>query len=255
MCALYSRRDTFTPLNKIPKEILAMESVSFPPPPTLVGSLEKQTMSKFWDYHRDRGHNTNDCYHLKRQIEEAVASRKLAHLDGHEKPQDRRFHHLFNDQVSNAKGSGHNANQKDDEEKTGFHIEDGIYYFTQMPKELKNSAATLQRMMILVVLLLEMKMNVRYGYSSIDVIRNVLNHGLSIWTLIEIFLKHLDSLSHHIINLTAEGDLRKFSDIGATIHLWDIIVNGDLQEESAPTGDQSGPSAPFVPKTAKQLAA
>ncbi|GKB43821.1 hypothetical protein Tco_0888763, partial [Tanacetum coccineum] len=31
----------------------------------------------------------------------------------------------------------------------------------------------------------------------------------------KIFRKHLDSLSRHIINLTAEGDLRKFSDIGA----------------------------------------
>ncbi|GJV86392.1 hypothetical protein Tco_1530330 [Tanacetum coccineum] len=48
-----------------------------------------------------------------------------------------------------------------------------------------------------------------------DVIRKVPNHGLSIWTLIEIYLKHIDSLSWHIINLTAEGDLRKFSDIGA----------------------------------------
>ncbi|GKB23120.1 hypothetical protein Tco_0862521 [Tanacetum coccineum] len=38
-------------------------------------------------------------------------------------------------------------------------------------------------------------------------------------------------------------------------NLWDIIVNGDLQEELAPTGDQSGPSAPPTPKTAKQLAA
>ncbi|GKC46042.1 hypothetical protein Tco_1063764 [Tanacetum coccineum] len=38
-------------------------------------------------------------------------------------------------------------------------------------------------------------------------------------------------------------------------NLWDIIVNGDLQEEPAPTGDQSGPSAPPVPKTTKQLAA
>ncbi|GJS07878.1 hypothetical protein Tco_0364674 [Tanacetum coccineum] len=37
--------------------------------------------------------------------------------------------------------------------------------------------------------------------------------------------------------------------------LWDIIVNGDLQEEFVTTGDQSGPSAPPVPKTAKQLAA
>ncbi|GJR19184.1 hypothetical protein Tco_0967711 [Tanacetum coccineum] len=53
-----------------------------------------------------------------------------------------------------------------------------------------------------------------------DIIRKVPNHGLSIWTLIKIFLKHLNSLSRHIINLTAEGDLRKFSDIGA----WDNMV-------------------------------
>ncbi|GKC81756.1 hypothetical protein Tco_1137473 [Tanacetum coccineum] len=38
-------------------------------------------------------------------------------------------------------------------------------------------------------------------------------------------------------------------------NLWDIIIDGDLQEEPAPTGDQSGPFAPPVPKTAKQLAA
>ncbi|GJY96616.1 hypothetical protein Tco_0513526 [Tanacetum coccineum] len=35
---------------------------------------------------------------------------------------------------------------EDDEEKTGFHTEEGVYYFTHMPKELKNSVATLQRM-------------------------------------------------------------------------------------------------------------
>ncbi|GJW49286.1 putative ribonuclease H-like domain-containing protein [Tanacetum coccineum] len=38
-------------------------------------------------------------------------------------------------------------------------------------------------------------------------------------------------------------------------NLWDVIVNGDLEEEPASTGDQSGPSAPPAPKTAKQLAA
>ncbi|GJX59039.1 hypothetical protein Tco_0290429, partial [Tanacetum coccineum] len=35
-------------------------------------------------------------------------------------------------------------------------------------------------------------------------------------------------------------------------NLWDIIVDGDLQEEAAPTGEQSGPPAL---KTAKQLTA
>ncbi|GJV54867.1 hypothetical protein Tco_1455872 [Tanacetum coccineum] len=38
-------------------------------------------------------------------------------------------------------------------------------------------------------------------------------------------------------------------------NLWDVIVNGDLEEEPAPIGDQSGPSAPPAPKTIKQLAA
>ncbi|GJS33942.1 hypothetical protein Tco_0532324 [Tanacetum coccineum] len=36
---------------------------------------------------------------------------------------------------------------EDDEEKTGIHTEEGVYYFTHMPKELKNSADTLQKMM------------------------------------------------------------------------------------------------------------
>ncbi|GJV06366.1 putative ribonuclease H-like domain-containing protein [Tanacetum coccineum] len=42
-------------------------------------------------------------------------------------------------------------------------------------------------------------------------------------------------------------------------NLWDVIVNGDLEEESAPTGETSAPtgetSAPPALKTAKQLAA
>ncbi|GKB73892.1 reverse transcriptase domain-containing protein [Tanacetum coccineum] len=36
---------------------------------------------------------------------------------------------------------------ENDEEKTGFHTEEGVYCFTHMPKGLKNSATTLQRMM------------------------------------------------------------------------------------------------------------
>ncbi|GJY65520.1 hypothetical protein Tco_0467758, partial [Tanacetum coccineum] len=41
------------------------------------------------------------------------------------------------------------------------------------------------------------------------------------------------------------------NDIRAYHNLWDVIVNGDLEEEPVPTGDQYGPSH----KTAKQLAA
>ncbi|GKC77720.1 hypothetical protein Tco_1128494 [Tanacetum coccineum] len=76
----YPRKETFTPLTKTLKEILAMESVSFLEPPPLIGTPEKQNLNKFCDYHGDIGHNTNNCYQLKKQIEEAVASGKLAHL-------------------------------------------------------------------------------------------------------------------------------------------------------------------------------
>ncbi|GJS48886.1 hypothetical protein Tco_0599007 [Tanacetum coccineum] len=69
----YPRRDTFTPLTKTLKEILAMESVSFPEPLPLIGTPKMQNLNKFCNYHGDRGHNTNDCYQLKKQIEEAVA--------------------------------------------------------------------------------------------------------------------------------------------------------------------------------------
>ncbi|GJW78680.1 hypothetical protein Tco_0140362 [Tanacetum coccineum] len=53
---------------------------NFPEPSPLIETPEKQNLNKFCDYHGDRGHNTNDCYQLKRQIEEVVASGKLAHL-------------------------------------------------------------------------------------------------------------------------------------------------------------------------------
>ncbi|GJZ55095.1 hypothetical protein Tco_0610288 [Tanacetum coccineum] len=76
----YPKRDTFTPLTKTLKEILAMESISFPKPPPLIGTPESKNLNKFCDYHGDRSHNTNDCYQLKKQIEDVVASGKLTHL-------------------------------------------------------------------------------------------------------------------------------------------------------------------------------
>ncbi|GJW23257.1 hypothetical protein Tco_0033879 [Tanacetum coccineum] len=53
--APYPRKDTFTPLIKTPKEILATESVSFLEPPPLIGNPEKQNLNKLCDYHGDRG--------------------------------------------------------------------------------------------------------------------------------------------------------------------------------------------------------
>lgn len=50
-CAPYVKRDSFTPLTKTPKEILAMDNVNFPPPPPLVGTPESKNVHKFCDYH------------------------------------------------------------------------------------------------------------------------------------------------------------------------------------------------------------
>ncbi|GJS18028.1 reverse transcriptase domain-containing protein [Tanacetum coccineum] len=79
-CAPYARKEGFTPLMKTPKEILAMDNVNFPLPPPMVGTPEKRNMNKLCDYYQDRGHNTNDCYHLKKQIKKAVASGRLAQM-------------------------------------------------------------------------------------------------------------------------------------------------------------------------------
>ncbi|GKD45858.1 hypothetical protein Tco_1270503 [Tanacetum coccineum] len=76
----YPQKDAFTPLIKTLKEIMAMKSMSFPEPSPLIGTPEKENLNKFCDYHEDRGHNTNDCYQLKKQIKEAVALGKLAYL-------------------------------------------------------------------------------------------------------------------------------------------------------------------------------
>ncbi|GJR68086.1 reverse transcriptase domain-containing protein [Tanacetum coccineum] len=67
------RQDRFTPLIKTPK-ILAMETVKFKAPPPMTGPAENQNKNKFCEFHRDKGHNTDECIHLRKQIEEAVKS-------------------------------------------------------------------------------------------------------------------------------------------------------------------------------------
>ncbi|GJW91150.1 hypothetical protein Tco_0168703 [Tanacetum coccineum] len=72
------RRDGF----ESPKEIIAMEKAarSFEPPPKMFESKRSQDMSKYCHFHEDYGHDTNDCRHLRIQIQEAINSRQLLHL-------------------------------------------------------------------------------------------------------------------------------------------------------------------------------
>nr|GEX45208.1 reverse transcriptase domain-containing protein [Tanacetum cinerariifolium] len=50
------------------------------PPPPMVMPVEKRSSNKFCDFHNDKGHNTDECMQLKKQIEELVRAGKLSHL-------------------------------------------------------------------------------------------------------------------------------------------------------------------------------
>nr|GEV19954.1 reverse transcriptase domain-containing protein [Tanacetum cinerariifolium] len=70
----------FTPLTRTPKEILAAEASKFQPAPPMVTPVEKRSGNKFCDFHNDKGHSTDECMHLKKQIEELVRAGKHSHL-------------------------------------------------------------------------------------------------------------------------------------------------------------------------------
>nr|GFB45218.1 reverse transcriptase domain-containing protein [Tanacetum cinerariifolium] len=66
--------------DRTPKEILAAEANKFQPPPPMVTPVEKRNSNKFYDFHNDKWHNTDECMQLKKQIEELVRAGKLSHL-------------------------------------------------------------------------------------------------------------------------------------------------------------------------------
>nr|GEV08390.1 reverse transcriptase domain-containing protein [Tanacetum cinerariifolium] len=70
----------FTPLRRTPKEILTVEAGKFQPSPPMVTPVEKRSSNKFYDFHNDKGHSTDECMQLKKHIEEFVRAGKLSHL-------------------------------------------------------------------------------------------------------------------------------------------------------------------------------
>ncbi|XP_035839002.1 uncharacterized protein LOC118486570 [Helianthus annuus] len=76
------RTTNFTPLTKTPQEILATEEVkqSFRPPRPLPKSRKNENSTQYYEFHEEKGHHTNDCFQLKKRIEEAVKSGELGHL-------------------------------------------------------------------------------------------------------------------------------------------------------------------------------
>ncbi|GJU51990.1 reverse transcriptase domain-containing protein [Tanacetum coccineum] len=69
-------------LVKSPREILATEKVAktFEQPPWLPEANWSKDKTRYYHFHEDYGHETNQCRELKHQIEEAVKSGQLAHL-------------------------------------------------------------------------------------------------------------------------------------------------------------------------------
>ncbi|GJT51525.1 reverse transcriptase domain-containing protein [Tanacetum coccineum] len=53
---------------------------SFEQPPRMFGRRRSRDMSKYCHFHKDHGHDTNECRQLRNQIKEAVKSGQLSHL-------------------------------------------------------------------------------------------------------------------------------------------------------------------------------
>nr|GEU72928.1 reverse transcriptase domain-containing protein [Tanacetum cinerariifolium] len=70
----------FNPLTRTPKEILVAEAGKFQPPPPMVTPVEKRSSNKFCYFHNDKGHSTDECMQLKKQIEELVRAGKLKEI-------------------------------------------------------------------------------------------------------------------------------------------------------------------------------
>ncbi|GJY37361.1 hypothetical protein Tco_0422739 [Tanacetum coccineum] len=68
-------------LTKQPKEILALElQLHLQPPSPMQLPPKKENQDRYYEYHREKGHYTNDCFQLKRQLKMALESGKLNHL-------------------------------------------------------------------------------------------------------------------------------------------------------------------------------
>ncbi|GJZ64903.1 hypothetical protein Tco_0621599, partial [Tanacetum coccineum] len=81
----YNRRVTpvltLNSLTKHSKEILATETqLRLPVPRPTLNPLKSGNTDRYCDYHQEKGHYTNDCIQLRKQLEMALESGKLNHL-------------------------------------------------------------------------------------------------------------------------------------------------------------------------------
>ncbi|GJX96507.1 reverse transcriptase domain-containing protein [Tanacetum coccineum] len=72
--------DKYTPLTMTPKEILATEGSNFPKPPPMRTPEEQRVGNGYCEYHRQKGHTTNECVQLRQLIDKLVKEGRLDHL-------------------------------------------------------------------------------------------------------------------------------------------------------------------------------
>ncbi|GKA77232.1 reverse transcriptase domain-containing protein [Tanacetum coccineum] len=72
--------DKYTPLTMTPKEILATEGANFPKPPPMRTPEEQRVGNGYCEYHRQKGHTTNECVQLRQLIDKLVKEGRLDHL-------------------------------------------------------------------------------------------------------------------------------------------------------------------------------
>ncbi|GJZ37173.1 hypothetical protein Tco_0583364 [Tanacetum coccineum] len=72
--------DRYSLLTKTPKEIFALDKGKLKAPPPLTTLVEKRNQAKFCEFHGEVGHNTDECMHMRKQIEEMLKAGKLSHL-------------------------------------------------------------------------------------------------------------------------------------------------------------------------------
>ncbi|GJZ38852.1 hypothetical protein Tco_0585415 [Tanacetum coccineum] len=63
-----------------PKEILAAEGANFPKPPPMRTPEEQRVGNGYYEYHRQKGHTTNECVQLRQLVDKLVKEGRLDHL-------------------------------------------------------------------------------------------------------------------------------------------------------------------------------
>nr|GEU91734.1 uncharacterized mitochondrial protein AtMg00810-like [Tanacetum cinerariifolium] len=74
------KRDKFTLLTKSPKQFLALDKGKFKALPLMTTPVDKRNNNKFCEFHGEVRHSTDECMHLRKQIEELIKSEKFPHM-------------------------------------------------------------------------------------------------------------------------------------------------------------------------------